>query len=101
MLGRRGKPVHSNSFYKHTSTQAHTHLTGTPHIHTQNSSTPTLTPAREEITNAIAESKQLRRQEHGAWNPGKLERDTGCPVFPWATYSTLLSLTLFSCKNNC
>lgn len=96
-MGRRGKLVHNSSFYKRTSTH-----TSNKHARTRtrNSSTPTLTPAREEITNAIAESEQLGRQEHGTWNPGKLEIDTGCPVFPWATYSTLLNLTLFSCENN-
>lgn len=40
-----------------THTDTHAHLTSM-HTHTENSNTPTLTPAREEIANAIAESKQ-------------------------------------------
>lgn len=43
----------------HMHMRTHTHRACT---HMQNSSTPTLTPATGEITNAVAESKQRRRE---------------------------------------
>lgn len=66
--------------------------------HTQNSSTPTLTPAGEDIANTIAESKPRQRRSMGF---GIQEsQDVGRAVFPWTTYSTFLILTFFSCKDN-
>lgn len=56
--GDRGLATASSSTRE--SAHVHTHLTSV-HRHMQHSSTPTLTPAGEEITSAIAESKQRRR----------------------------------------
>lgn len=66
--------------------------------HTENSSTPTLTPAGEDITNTTANQSRSRERSMGF---GIQEsQDVGCAVFPWATYSTFLILTFFSCKDN-
>lgn len=56
----------ANSFQEGEHTHPHIHTSNKrAHIHVQNSSTPTLTPAREEITHAMAESKQLRDRSVG------------------------------------
>lgn len=48
---------------------AHTELTAIS-MHTQNSSTPTLTPAGEGHHNTTANQSRSRK-EHGVWNPGR------------------------------
>ena len=46
--------------------ERHAHIDpSNKHAHTRKSSTPTLTPAGEDIANTIAESKPQQRKEHG------------------------------------
>ena len=88
MLGGSGRLVNSQPLSGGKGMLTQTHLT----------STPTPTPGGEDITNTRAAS-DCRRERSVRFGTQE-SQGVGCAVFPWATYSTSLILTFFSCKDN-